>query len=247
MNKLYLSALKNLLVAVLLTSALFGVILLLKISLTIDNTLLFSVIATISGVCYILTISNPKNYVGFYFGIISSAALGVQFATLGSWDMCALYFAVFIPFQYSAICHWKKKNVEDLDIQTSIPKFLSLNKRLFFLLIFILIIIIDYIFASFYLNSYKNEPFFSSFLIKMVFAIMISSSILANYLMIGKWLDSWIFWLIYSAFAMISAIIIENSFNLLLFTFFLIINAISFSKWLKARKSAMVVTQLSEN
>jgi nicotinamide riboside transporter PnuC len=213
---------------------LLGVMMLLKVDFTFDEVLLFSMIATISGVCYILTIRNPQNYTGFYPGIVSSACLGVQFALLGSWDLFALYFAVFIPFQYSAIRNWRKNSAQNAKIQNFTPKFLSLKKRFFFGLIFILIIIIDYIFASFCLNQYKSEPLLSNFSIKTTFAIMISSSILANYLMIGKWLDAWICWLIYSVFAMISAVIINNTFNLLLFSFFLIINAITFAAWLKA-------------
>ncbi|MCL1867454.1 MAG: nicotinamide mononucleotide transporter [Paludibacter sp.] len=235
MKQLYISTLKNLLIATLLTAALFGVMLALKVDLVFDKILFFSILATISGVCYILTIRNPQNYVGFYFGIASSVCLGVQFALLNNFDLTFLYFLVFIPFQISAIRSWQKKSVQHAENEVFMPKFLTLKNQIIFLLIFIAIIIIDYVFASFYLSSYKNEPFFNNFAIKTVFAIMISSSILANFLMIGKWLDTWIFWIIYSAAAIISAIIIKNNFNLLLFTFFLIINTISFVSWLKIK------------
>ena len=236
MKSLYISTFKNLLIAVLLTATLFGVMLALKVNFTLDKILLFSILATISGVCYILTIRNPQNYTGFYLGIVSSVCLGVQFAFLGNFDLTFLYFLVFIPFQISAILSWKKKTVQNAENEKFLPQFLNFKKEIFFILIFIVIIIIDYIFASFFLNAYKNEPFFNHFAIKTVFAIMISSSILANFLMIGKWLETWIYWLIYSAAAIVSAIIIKNNFNLLLFIFFLIINAISFLSWLKIKK-----------
>lgn len=236
MKALYISTGKNLVIAVLLTAALMALMLVLKVNFNLDKILLFSVLATIFGVCYILTIRNPQNYTGFYFGIVSSVCLGVQFALLGNYDLTFLYFFVFIPFQISAIISWKKKSLQHAENQVFLPEFLKFKKELFFTLIFILIIIIDYIFASYFLNSYKNEPFFSHFLIKTIFAIMISSSILANFLMIGKWLETWIYWLIYSAAGMVSSIIINNHFNLLLFIFFLIINAISFFSWLKIRK-----------
>ncbi|MCL2597468.1 MAG: nicotinamide mononucleotide transporter [Paludibacter sp.] len=236
MKRLYISTFKNLLIAVILTATLFGAMKVLKVDFVFDKALLLSVLATIFGVCYILTIRNPQNYVGFYFGIISSVCLGVQFAFLGNFDLTFLYFFVFIPFQISAIVSWEKKSVQNTDNEIFTPKFLNLKRRIFFILLFILIIIIDYVFASFYLNLHKNGLFFDNFIIKTIFAIMISSSILANFLMIGKWLETWIYWLIYSVAAIFSAIMLKNNFNLLLFVFFLIINAISFYSWLKIRK-----------
>jgi len=233
---LYIATVKNLLIAAVLTAALFCVMYLLKVNFSFDKILLFSVLATITGVCYILTIRNPQNYVGFYLGIASSVCLGVQFALLGNFDLTFLYFLVFIPFQIAAITTWKKKSSENFENKIFSPKFLPFKKELFFILIFILIIIIDYIVASLYLKQHKNELFFNNFVIKTVFAVMISSSIMANFLMIGKWLETWIYWLIYSAAAIISAIIIKNNFNLLLFVFFLVINAISFISWLKIRE-----------
>lgn len=236
MKQFYISTLKNLLIAILLTGLLFGVMLVLKADFPPHKILLFSILATISGVCYILTIRNPQNYTGFYFGIVSSVCLGIQFAFLSNFDLTFLYFFIFIPFQIFAIHSWQKKSVQNAENEIFKPEFLTFKKQIFVILIFILIIIIDYIFASLCLNSYKNEPFFNSLAIKIIFAIMISSSVLANFLMIGKWLDTWIYWLIYSMAAIISAIIIKNNFNLLLFAFSLIINAISFFSWLKTKK-----------
>jgi len=231
-NLLWLFTAKNFVIAVILTAALMLAMWFFNVPIIFDKVLIFSIIATISGVAYLLTIRNPQNYFGFYLGILSSACLGMQFAFLGNYDLTFLYFAAFIPFQYAAIVNWKKKSLQKTDNEMFMPKFLPLKKQLFFLAILLIIIIIDYILASFCLNSFKDKAFFDDFLIKIVFATMISSSILANYLMIGKWLDTWLYWLLYSVSAIFSAIIIQNNFNLLLFVFFLIINAITFISWL---------------
>lgn len=233
-KNLWLLLAKNFVIAVVLSAILMLAIWLLKIEIVIDNVLICSVLATISGIAYLLTIRNTANYTGFYSGIFSSACLGVQFALLGGYDLTFLYFAVFIPFQYAAIVNWKKKEAQTKnEIETFRPKFLPFKKQLFFFSIFLIIIVIDYIFSAIII---KNQPFFDDFLRKTMFATMISSSILANYLMINKWLDTWLYWLLYSVSAIFSAIIIQNNFNLLLFVFFLIINIITFISWLKIKK-----------
>ena len=230
-NKLlWLALAKNLLFAVVLTTALMLAMWLCSIEINFDKVLTLSIIATISGVAYLITIRNPQNYFGFYLGILSSACLGVQFALLGNYDLTFLYFAVFIPFQYAAIVNWRKKSLQKADNDVFMPKFLPLKKQIFFFAILLIIIAIDYIFAE---KVLKND----NFLLKIVFATMISSSILANYLMIGKWLDTWLYWLLYSVAAIFSAVIIQNNFNLLLFVFFLIINAITFISWLKSAEA----------
>jgi len=230
-NKLlWLALAKNLLFAVVLTTALMLAMWLCSIEINFDKVLILSIIATISGVAYLITIRNPQNYFGFYLGILSSACLGVQFALLGNYDLTFLYFAVFIPFQYAAIVNWRKKSLQKADNDVFMPKFLPLKKQIFFFAILLIIIAIDYIFAE---KVLKND----NFLLKIVFATMISSSILANYLMIGKWLDTWLYWLLYSVAAIFSAVIIQNNFNLLLFVFFLIINAITFISWLKSAEA----------
>jgi hypothetical protein len=230
-----ITAIKNLCVSIFLTAALMLAIFIFKIEIEFNNVLTFSILATISGVTYLLIIRNPKNYTGFYFGIFSSACLGVQFAILKSFDLTFLYYFIFIPFQYAAIVNWKKNANKTAGNQCFKPNFLSIGKQIIFFAIFVLTAVLDYIFASFCLPNFKNEPFFSQFLIKTVFAIMISSSIFANYLMIGKKLDTWLYWLLYSASAIASAVIINNHFNLLLFVFFLIINTLSFASWLKIK------------
>ena len=237
-KNLWFSTAKNLIIAVILTAALMATMMYFNIESKLSRyMLIFSVLATISGVAYLLTIRNPQNYLGFYLGILSSACLGLQFAISKNYDLTFLYFAVFIPFQYAAIVNWKKKSSQKTDNEVFNPKFLFFKKQLFFFFLFLTIIILEYIFSSFCLSSFKDKPFFDDFLIKITVATMISSSILANYLMIGKWFDTWIYWILYSVSAIFSAIIIPNNFNLLLFVFFLIINTITFISWLKLQSA----------
>ena len=237
MKTLWNSVIKNIVIAVLLTATLMLAMKLLNIKIYFDKVLILSILATIFGVAYLLTIRNPQNYLGFYLGIGSSVCLGLQFAFLGGYDLTFLYFAVFIPFQSAAIVNWQKKSLQNSENEEFNPKFLPFKRQIVFFLFFLTIIIIDYIFASFILPFFKEKPFFTDFFIKIIFATMISSSILANYLMISKWFDTWIYWLLYSISAIFSAIIIKNDFNLLLFAFFLIINTISFISWLKIKRS----------
>jgi len=228
---------KNLFIAVILTAALMFAMQVFNVEITFDKILILSITATVFGVAYLLTIRNPQNYLGFYLGIVSSACLGTQFAFLRGYDLTFLYFAVFIPFQYAAILNWKKKSSKNTDNKHFNPKFLSFKKQLFFFAIFLMIIVIDYIFST---TILKNQPFFEDILIKTASATMISSSILANYLMIGKWIDTWLYWILYSVSAIFYAIMIQNNFNLLLFVFFLIINTITFISWLKAFKYSKI-------
>ncbi|MDR3326976.1 MAG: nicotinamide mononucleotide transporter [Prevotellaceae bacterium] len=237
MTDIWKSTTKNLLFALCLTSALLAVIHLVKIPIVIDKTMAFSILSTITGVGYILTIRNPENYTGFYFGVISSACLGVQMMLSGNLDQTFLYLAIFVPCQSSSLINWRKKYFTKKGDENFVPQFLKIKTQLIFLLIFIILTIADYVFMSKYLSLYNKEGFFSNFIIKIIFAIMVSSSILANILLIVKRMDCWIYWIIYSGLAVISAVIIKNNFNLLLFIFFLIINSLCFISWLKLRKS----------
>ncbi|MDR1542880.1 MAG: nicotinamide mononucleotide transporter [Prevotellaceae bacterium] len=241
MSKLTIQAIKNLGIAAFMTLGLAVAMYLLKIEIVFDKLLIFSVISTVSGVAGIMTIRNPQNYTGFYLGMISSAFLAAQFFFMEKFDLTFLYLIVFIPFQFSGLVNWKRISKSEIagetrnDNNSGKLRFLPSKRQIFYFSIFILLFIIDYVFASFCLKNYENVPIFSKIFEKTAFAVMISSSILSNWLMIGKWLDAWVYWLIYSVSAIVSALIIHNNFNLLLFAFFLIINAISFVSWLKQR------------
>ncbi|MDR2684369.1 MAG: nicotinamide riboside transporter PnuC [Prevotellaceae bacterium] len=229
------SAIKNFCISIFLTAALTLVMLWLKVPLMVNNILIFSCLATVLGVAGILVIRNPQNYTGFYFGAISSVCLGIQFFLMKKFDLTFLYFFVFIPFQIAGLLNWKKESMIDNKTAVLKPEFLPFNKQFVFFGIFVLITAVDYVFASFCLQDFKNLLFFDSFFIKTTSSVMISASILSNYLMVSKKTDAWLYWLLYSISAVALALIIKNSFNLLLFGFFLVINASGFISWLKIK------------
>jgi nicotinamide riboside transporter PnuC len=236
--KMWKTTITNLFIALLLLTGLFVLICFLKIEIVFDNVLFFSILSTITGVCYILTIRNPEYYTGFYFGIVSSACLGVQMALLGNLDQTLLYLAVFVPCQTSSLINWRKKYFTKTGKEKFVPEFSPFKMQMLYLLIFIVLTVADFVFMSKFLPKYNSLDFWAKVGEKSVFAVMVSSSILANFLLIGKRMETWLCWVIYSGLAVISAVIVKNSFNLLLFIFFLVINTLCFISWLQLRKTA---------
>ena len=66
--------------------------------------------------------------------------------------------------------------------------------------------------------------------------LLISSSFLANYWLIYRKTDSWIYWLIYSIAGIGLFILLGNVFSIVLFTFFLVINSMAGIAWVKSTK-----------
>lgn len=185
--------------------------------------------ASIIGVAYILSIKNPANYTGFYAGIVMSALLGIQFAMNGLYDLTFLYFILFIPFQVMSIRTWVKSS-QSKEKQELVPQFLGVNGMLFSLLFCVLLIAVDYVFATLVIN---NDSFSDNSGGKIISGIMIASSILANYWLIYKKNDSWIYWLVYSAAGIALNVLYLNVFSIVLFVFFLIINGMAAIAWFK--------------
>lgn len=194
-----------------------------------DSAFCVGIPASIIGVGYVLTIRNPTNYTGFYLGILMSVLLAIQFFLQGNYDLSILYIACFVPFQIKSICTWQ----QTIDNQTSgplQPAFLSTRKMLVSLIVFILIILLDYLLATFVIN---RDTLQENILIKLMGALLISSSILANFWLIYKKNDAWIYWVIYSLSGVIFYILINNIFSVVLFLFFLFINSMAGIAWYK--------------
>ncbi len=196
--------------------------------------------ASIIGVAYILTIRNPINYTGFYAGIVMSALLGIQFLLQGMgdspvryYDSVVLYFCVFIPFQLKSILSWKKPQENHSENDRFEPSFLSLKGMLLSLLAFILIIGIDYLVGT-YLLPKTPEALNERFWVKFISGMMIASSVLANFWLIYRKNDSWIYWIIYSVSGILLFTILNNIFSIVLFMFFLFINAMAGISWIKS-------------
>ena len=239
-TKLWRETGANSLIAIVLFGALLGVLYVAELLIPeLAGKLLFfnqaafcvGIPASIIGVAYILSIKNPANYTGFYLGVGSSALLGVQFYLNGLFDLTFLYFVVFIPFQIMAIMSWKKGSKTQKE-EVFAPEFLNMSTMLITLFAFLAIIVVDYLFATFVMYG---DGLCENVVAKIISGSMIAASVLANYWLIYKKNDSWLYWLVYSVAGMLLAVVVtSNIFSLVLFTFFLVINGVATMAWIKA-------------
>ena len=239
-TKLWRETGANSLIAIVLFGALLGVLYVAELLIPeLAGKLLFfnqpafcvGIPASIIGVAYILSIKNPANYTGFYLGVGSSALLGVQFYLNGLYDLTFLYFVVFIPFQIMAIMSWKKGSKTQKE-EVFAPEFLKMSTMLITLFAFVAIIVVDYLFATFVMYQ---DGLCEKVVTKIISGSMIAASVLANYWLIYKKNDSWLYWLVYSVAGMLLAVVVtSNIFSLVLFTFFLVINGVATIAWIKA-------------
>ena len=239
-TKLWRETGANSLIAIVLFGALLGVLYVAELLIPeLAGKLLFfnqpafcvGIPASIIGVAYILSIKNPANYTGFYLGVGSSALLGVQFYLNGLFDLTFLYFVVFIPFQIMAIMSWKKGSKTQKE-EVFAPEFLNMSTMLITLFAFLAIIVVDYLFATFVMYG---DGLCENVVAKIISGSMIAASVLANYWLIYKKNDSWLYWLVYSVAGMLLAVVVtSNIFSLALLTFFLVINGVATMAWIKA-------------
>lgn len=239
-TKLWRETGANSLIAIVLFGALLGVLYVAELLIPeLAGKLLFfnqpafcvGIPASMIGVAYILSIKNPANYTGFYLGVGSSALLGVQFYLNGLFDLTFLYFVVFIPFQIMAIMSWKKGSKTQRE-EVFAPEFLNMSTMLITLFAFLAIIVVDYLFATFVMYG---DGLCENVVAKIISGSMIAASVLANYWLIYKKNDSWLYWLVYSVAGMLLAVVVtSNIFSLVLFTFFLVINGVATMAWIKA-------------
>jgi nicotinamide mononucleotide transporter PnuC len=187
--------------------------------------------ASILGTAYVLTVRNPQNYTGFFAGIIMSILLGIQFVLQGGYDSAFLFFMVFIPFQMMSIYKWSR-NKEDGGASFE-PKFLDTPRLILSIAMLIFITVGDWVMASI---AIYHEGIMENVPVKLLNGLLISSSFLANYWLIYRKTDSWIYWFIYSVAGIGLFIILGNIFSIVLFTFFLVINSMAGIAWIKATK-----------
>ena len=189
--------------------------------------------ASIIGVAYILTVRDPHNYTGFYAGVIMSVLLGIQFLLQEpqAIDSAFLFFFVFIPFQLMSIYKWSRK--KDDGGASFEPKFLDTPRLLLSIAMLLFITLGDYMLCTY---VFYHDGLTENMLVMLLSGLLISSSFLANYWLIYRKTDSWIYWLIYSLAGIGLFVIIRNPFSIVLFTFFLVINGMACIAWLKATK-----------
>lgn len=231
---------RNLIISIVLFGALLGLLWLAEMifpSVTLlkwyDLAWVVGIPASVIGVAYILTVRDPQNYTGFYAGIIMSILLGAQFLLQEpkGIDSAFLFFFVFIPFQLMSIYKWSRK--KDEGGASFEPKFLDTPRLALSIALLIFITAGDYVLSTF---AFQRNGLLDNMLIKLLSGLLISSSFLANYWLIYRKTDSWIYWIIYSLAGIGLFIIIRNPFSIVLFTFFLVINGMACSAWIKATK-----------
>lgn len=194
-----------------------------------DTAWVVGIPASVIGVAYILTVKDPKNFTGFFAGIVMSILLGVQFLLQKQYDSAFLFFMVFIPFQMMSIYKWSRK--KDDGGASFEPKFLDTPRLIMSIAILLFVTIGDYVLAT---VALQHNGLTDNIVPKILSGLLISSSFLANYWLIYRKTDSWIYWLIYSIAGIGLFIYVGNIFSIVLFTFFLVINSMAGMAWLKA-------------
>jgi nicotinamide riboside transporter PnuC len=229
---------RNFIISIILFGALLGLLWLAEMifpSVTLlkwnDPAWVVGIPASIIGVAYILTVCDPQNYTGFYAGILMSILLGIQFILQGGYDSAFLFFIIFIPFQMMSIYKWSRK--KDDGGASFEPKFLDTPRLILSVFMLVFITLGDYMLATY---AFQRNGLLDNCLIKLLSGLLISSSFLANYWLIYRKTDSWIYWIIYSLAGIGLFIIIRNPFSIVLFTFFLVINSTAGIAWIKATK-----------
>lgn len=239
-SSLWRETMRNLLLSMLLFAVLIGFCWLAErfASLSLlhfaDAAFCVGIPASVIGVAYVLTIRNPLNYTGFYAGILMSLLLAMQFFLQGNYDLTCLYVCVFVPFQVKSVAAWKHPKQEESNA-AFVPEFLSVRGMLMSLGVFAAIVVLDYIFVTLVMNC---DGFADGILLKLMGGLLIASSVLANFWLIYKKNDAWIYWVLYSVAGIVFYVLVNNIFSVVLFTFFLIINGMAGISWLRMTDSA---------
>ena len=229
---------RNTIISIILFGALLGLLWVAELlfpSVTLlkwhDPAWIVGIPASIIGVAYILTVRDPQNYTGFFAGIVMSVLLGVQFILQGGYDSAFLFFCVFIPFQMLSIYKWSRKR-EDGGASFD-PKFLETPRMIISVMMMLCITAGDYIMATY---AFHHDGLLDNILVKVLNGLLISSSFLANYWLIYRKTDSWIYWILYSIAGIGLFIILGNIFSIVLFLFFLVINTMAGVALIKGTK-----------
>ena len=194
--------------------------------------------ASVVGTAYVLTIRNPQNYTGFLGGIAMAVLLGTQFALQGNYDLTFLQIGIFIPFMLLSLITWRKKLNTTPSTETAAkpfrPEYLHGWRQGLTLTLALLIIVADYTFTTLVLN---HDAWADKWLLKLSGAVMIASSVMANFWLIYQKMDAWIWWILYSLAGILFYVLLGNIYCIVLFLFYLVINASAFVAWQRLRKN----------
>lgn len=196
-----------------------------------DPSFVVGIPASVLGTAYVLTIRNPKNYLGFYPGIVMSLLLSVQFFLRGSYDLVILYICLFTPFLVFSLVTWRRQTLGASQTSSHFaPAFLSGKAAALTLMIGLAIVAADYALATLVIN---HDTWSEAIALKIAGGCMIAASCLANYWMIYKKNDAWIWWIIYCLSGLVCFVLIANLFSIVLFTVMLLVNLSGQVAWLK--------------
>ena len=194
--------------------------------------------ASVVGTAYVLTIRNPQNYTGFIGGIAMAVLLGTQFALQGNYDLTFLQIGIFIPFMLLSLITWRKQLNTTPSSETAakpfLPEYLHGWRQGLTLTLALLIIVADYAFTTRVLN---HDAWADQWLLKLAGAVMIASSVMANFWLIYQKMDAWIWWILYSLAGILFYVLLGNIYCIVLFLFYLVINASAFVAWQRLRKN----------
>ena len=194
--------------------------------------------ASVVGTAYVLTIRNPQNYTGFLGGIAMAVLLGTQFALQGNYDLTFLQIGIFIPFMLLSLITWRKQlnttPSTDTKEKPFRPAYLHGWRQGLTLTLALLIIVADYAFTTRVLNQ---DAWADQWLLKLAGAVMIASSVMANFWLIYQKMDAWIWWILYSLAGILFYVLLGNIYCIVLFLFYLVINASAFVAWQRLRKN----------
>ena len=193
--------------------------------------------ASVVGTAYVLTIRNPQNYTGFIGGIVMAVLLGTQFALQGNYDLTFLQIGIFIPFMVLSLITWRKQLQATETTPTTAepfrPEYLHGWRQGLTLTLALLIIVADYAFTTLVLN---HDAWADQCLLKLAGAVMIASCVMANFWLIYQKMDAWIWWVVYSLAGILFYVLLGNIYCIVLFLFYLVINASAFFAWQRLRK-----------
>ena len=237
-RQLWLKTACNMLISTFLFGVLFAVLyivellvpslqgVLLKFS---DTAFCIGIPASIIGVGYVLSIQIAI-ITQVFMGILMSVLLGVQMFLLGDYTSTFCTFCVFAPFQIMSIRAWTKTSKTNAELQNRFAlNFWKRKQMLVSLFVFAALMAVVYLLETF---VFGNENVLS----KVLRGALLASVILANFWLIYKKIDSWIYWTIYSIVGIVIFTINGNIFNVVLFFFFLIINGMAGISWIKMSK-----------
>ena len=159
--------------------------------------------------------------------------LAWQFALMQQWSLTCLQLFIFIPFMIMSIVRWRKPVVSDDTTEDALETTLLETK--YQLLNIFLLILLTALDAGF-ITHFKEAIASPDLLSNIMSGIMIGSSILANFWMIYKKLDAWIWWIVYNLAGIVFYILVANIFSLILFLVFLVVNTRAAITWYKLYK-----------